>query len=159
MVENTIMPSTKLDGIAEIRIDVHTGVRSLFAKQSFEENEVISNFTWLEEFKTPTYLTVQIKEEVHIELQPKFLECINHSCAPNAFFDTTKKQLVCIQTIKIGEEITFFYPSAEWNMDKPFECNCGSKACIGFVRGALHLKENELIHYRFTDFIQQKIKQ
>jgi SET domain len=158
MRQSTVTINFKEEGIAEIRRDVTTGVRSLFAKQSFNTNDVISNFTWDEEFKKPTYLTVQIDENKHIELTPKFLECINHSCEPNTFFDTTKKQLVCLKPISIGEEFTFFYPSAEWDMDQPFECLCGSKACIGFVRGALHLNEKERNNYRFTDFIQQKLK-
>jgi hypothetical protein len=145
-------------GVAEIRTDVNTNTRSLFSKQAFEPNEVISNFSWDEVFETPTYLTVQIGENKHIELKPLFLECVNHSCEPNAFFDVTNKQLVCLKPINNGEEITFFYPSAEWNMDQPFECLCGSKACIGFVRGALHLNEKQRNHYRFTDFIQQKMK-
>jgi SET domain len=158
MSQNIETIHIKKEGIAEVRTDVNTGIRSLFAKQSFNVNDVISNFSWEEEFETPTYLTVQIDEKKHIELQPKFLECINHSCEPNAFFDTSKKQLICLKAINAGEEFTFFYPSAEWNMDQPFECLCGSKTCIGFVRGALHLKENERSHYRFTDFIQQKLK-
>jgi hypothetical protein len=158
MQTNITNATFKETGIAEIRTDVNTGVRSLFAKQSFNANDVISNFDWDEVYKTPTYLTVQIGESEHIELKPIFLECINHSCEPNAFFDVTNKKLVCIKPIEAGEELTFFYPSAEWNMDQPFECYCGSKECIGFVRGALHLNQNERNHYRFTDFIQQKLK-
>jgi SET domain len=157
MNQHTATINFKEKGKAEIRTDATTGVRSLFAKQTFKTNDVISNFTWEEEFENPTYLTVQIDENKHIELQPTFLECINHSCEPNAFFDTTKKQLICIKPINTGEEFTFFYPSAEWNMDQPFECLCGSKDCIGFVRGALHLNEKQRKHYRFTDFIQQKM--
>jgi SET domain len=158
MIQNMETINVKKGGIAEVRTDVHNGVRSLFAKQAFDADVVVSNFTWAEEFENPTYLTVQINENIHIELQPKFLECINHSCEPNAFFDTSKKQLISLRQINAGEEITFFYPSAEWEMDQPFECLCGSKHCIGFVRGALHLKENELNHYRFTEFIQSKLK-
>lgn len=149
---------TDKQACAEVRTDVNTSVRSLFAKQNYKINDVISNFSWNEVFETPTYLTVQIEEDKHIELIPQYLECINHSCEPNVFFDTKKKQLVCIKPINVGEEFTFFYPSAEWNMDQPFECICGSTICIGFVRGALHLNENHKLKYRFTDFIHQKLK-
>ena len=158
MSGNSIAINFTNKGIAEIRTNVNTNHRSLFAKQAFETNEVISHFSWDEIFKTPTYLTVQIGENEHVELIPTFLECINHSCEPNAFFDTTKKVLICLKPIKAGDELTFFYPSAEWNMDQPFECLCASKACIGFVRGALHLNNEQRNHYRFTDFIQQKMK-
>ncbi len=144
--------------IAEVRTDINTSIRSLFAKQAFKVNDVISNFTWDKIYTTPTYLTVQIAENIHVELIPTFLECINHSCEPNAFFETSKKALICIKPIQIGEEFTFFYPSAEWEMDQPFECLCRSKSCIGFVRGALYLNKEQHMKYRFTDFIQQKLK-
>ena len=144
-------------GLAEVRTDVITGHRSLFAKKSFQPEDVISEFYWNEVLNKPTYLTVQIGENEHIELLPSFLECANHSCAPNAFFDTTRRQLVCILPIAKGEEITFFYPSAEWDMDQPFDCHCNSSACIGHIAGAKYLSEAQKNHYRFTDFIQHKI--
>ncbi len=158
MRNSTSIINFKEAGIAEIRTDVNTSHRSLFAKKKIETGDVISHFNWDKVFKTPTYLTVQIGENEHIELKPTFLECINHSCEPNSFFDIHKKELICLKPIQKGEEFTFFYPSAEWNMDQPFECLCESKDCIGFVRGALHLTNEQRNHYRFTDFIQQKMK-
>jgi len=144
-------------GFAEIRTDVVTNNRSLFAKKDFNINEVISDFYWTEVFKEPNYLTVQIGENQHIELLPSFLECTNHSCNPNTFFDTDRRQLVCIKQIKKGDEITFFYPSAEWDMDRPFYCSCGSEQCIGYIAGAKYLTKMQQAHYRFTGFIQQKL--
>ena len=119
--ETLKMPYT---GLVERKVDPITGFRSLLSKKSFMENDVISEFYWNVILKTPSYLTVQIGENQHIELLPSHLECANHSCDPNSFFDTTKRQLVCIKPIKKGDEITFFYPSAEWDMDRPFECIC-----------------------------------
>jgi SET domain len=144
-------------GFAEIRTDVITGNRSLFAKKSFQADEVICPFYWDAVYDSPTYLTVQIAENQHVELLPKFLECTNHSCEPNCFFDTAKKQFICLRTIKVGDELTFFYPSAEWAMDQPFECVCGSEHCVGIVRGAKYLRPEALKYHRFTDFIQQKL--
>ena len=146
-------------GFAEIRTDVITGNRSLFSKQTFNTNDVICPFYWAFVYDKPTYLTVQIGDKEHIELLPTFLECLNHNCSPNCFFDTTKKQLICLKPINKGDEFTFFYPSAEWDMDQPFECVCGSKDCIGVVRGAKYLPKSVLNKYRFTDFIQQKLNQ
>jgi hypothetical protein len=143
--------------IAEMRIDVITGNRSLFAKRVFQENEVITPFYWTKVYDTPNYLTIQIAERQHVELLPAWLECTNHSCDPNAFFDTTKKQLVCIKPIANGEEITFFYPSSEWDIDRAFECGCNSSHCLGHIAGAKHLAKEEKAHYRFTDFIKQKM--
>jgi SET domain len=145
------------ENLTEIRVNNETGFRSLFSNIIFYERDVISNFSWKKIFKIPSYLTVEIAENEHILLEPTFLECINHSCSPNAYFDTTLKQLVCLREIGINEEITFFYPSTEWEMDKPFECYCGSKDCIGIVSGAKYLKTNTIKNYRFTDYINLKI--
>lgn len=138
-------------------IDPVTGFRSLLARKSFRVNEVISDYYWNVIRSKPNYLTVQIGENQHIELMPSYLECANHSCNPNAFFDTTKSQFICIKQIKKGEEITFFYPSAEWDMDRPFDCLCKSLNCIGQVKGAKYLTKEQLTRYRFTDFISKKL--
>jgi SET domain-containing protein len=143
--------------IVEVITDITNNNRSLLSKKTFFKNEVISEFGWDIVYESPNYLTVQVEENKHIILQPSFLECINHSCAPNSFFDTTKNELICINPIAIGEEITFFYPSAEWDMDQAFECHCGSSCCIGFVQGAKHLQKEFTKQYQFTNFIQKKL--
>jgi SET domain len=147
-----------LTEIAEIRIDPITSARSLFSKKDFKANEVIIGFMARDVHSTPNYLTVQISEHEHIELFPECLECANHSCNPNCFFDTTSMNFVTLKRIKAGEEFTFFYPSAEWDMDQSFECNCGSSNCIGNIKGAKYLSDASLKTYRFTDFIQQKLR-
>ncbi|NOT76336.1 MAG: SET domain-containing protein-lysine N-methyltransferase [Cyclobacteriaceae bacterium] len=143
--------------VAEKRTDATHGHRSLFSKENFSKEDVIADFYWDNIYPTPTYLTVQISEHEHILLRPEYLECINHSCDPNAFFDTTRKQLIAVKSIEKGEQFTFFYPSAEWDMDQPFQCQCGSKNCIGMIKGAKYLPENVLSFYRFTDFIKGKL--
>jgi hypothetical protein len=155
-----IEPAIDLDQteVAEIRIDPISGNRSLFSKKAFRKNEVIIEFLAKSVRSTPTYLTVQIGEDLHIELLPECLACANHSCDPNCFFDTSTMEFVTIKDIPAGEEFTFFYPSAEWDMDRPFQCNCGSEQCIGIVQGAKYLSSESLRKYRFTDFIQQKLK-
>lgn len=143
---------------AEIRIDPITGNRSLFSRKFFQKDEVIMDFLAKSVQSTPTYLTVQVGETEHIELFPDCLACANHSCDPNCFFDTTSMQFVCIKDIAEGEEFTFFYPSAEWDMDQPFKCNCGSNDCVAFIQGAKYLSQESLTKYRFTDFIKTKLK-
>jgi SET domain len=133
------------------------GGRSLLAEKSFRVHDVISPFHWTSVQENPSRMTVQIGEKQHIELLPYALECVNHSCEPNAFFDTERRQLICIKPITHREEITFFYPSAEWDMGAPFDCHCGSVHCIGRVAGAKYLSALQRIQYQFTEFIQQKI--
>jgi len=153
-IETVDMDQTE---VAEIRIDPITGHRSLFAKKDFKKDELIIKFLGKNIQATPTYLTVQIGEHEHIELFPECLECANHSCDPNCFFDTTTMEFVALGPIKASEEFAFFYPSAEWDMDQAFKCLCGSNECVGMIKGAKYLSESEIKKYRFTDFIQMKL--
>jgi hypothetical protein len=102
-------------------------------------------------------LTVQIDIGKHITLQPEFLQYINHSCEPNVFFDTTTMHLVALKKILQQEEMTFFYPSTEWEMVQPFNCYCGSVNCLGTIKGASFLPKDIWKQYRLTDFIQQQL--
>lgn len=154
---NQILIDTSQSEIAEIRTNLIKKHRSLYCRKEFKAHEVVVEFGWTEIHSKPSYLTVQIGENEHIELVPEYLECINHSCDPNCFFDTTSKQLVSLKDIAAGEEITFFYPSAEWDMDQIFQCDCGCKNCLGVIKGAKYLDDRSLKNYRFTDFIKQKL--
>jgi hypothetical protein len=144
--------------IAEIRTNLVKKHRSLYARKKFRPNQLIVEFNWTEIHATPTYLTVQVGENEHIELFPEYLECINHSCDPNSFFDTSSKRLVALKAIAPGEEITFFYPSTEWDMDQIFKCHCNCSNCLGIIKGAKYLDKAAVRKYRFTDFINQKLK-
>ena len=145
------------DDIAEIRIDPTKNHRSLFSRREFSANEIISDFGSRRTYSKPSYLTIQISDSKHIELLPDYLECINHSCDPNCFFDTAKRQLISLKHIMEGEELTFFYPSTEWDMDRAFQCNCGNDNCIGLIQGAKYLPEPIVKNYQFTRFIEQKL--
>lgn len=136
-----------------------SGQRSLHATKAFKHGEVISPFRAEEELSSPTYLTLQKDDELHIKLLPSFLQYVNHSCSPSAFFDTTLMQFVALKDIEEGEELTFFYPSTEWVMAQAFECRCGSATCLGRIQGAAFLSAEILNNYRLTNFIQRKIKE
>lgn len=144
-------------GIAEMRQKVSNEQNALFALQSFQPGEVIAEFWAGTIAAEPTYLTVQVDVGKHITLQPEFLQYINHSCDPNVFFDTTLMQLVALKELNPGDEMTFFYPSTEWQMTQSFNCYCGSPNCLGDIRGAAYLSEDITKQYRFTDFIQQQL--
>jgi hypothetical protein len=155
---NLMTIKTSESDVAEKRTDVITRHRSLWSRKVFQPNEVIATFHWDTIHAKPSYLTVQISDTEHIELSPGYLECVNHSCDPNSFFDTAKRMFVALKPIQEGEEFTFFYPSSEWDMDQAFQCNCGSPACLGTIKGAKYLPAGLLKNYRFTDFIEQKLK-
>ncbi|HET9430737.1 MAG TPA: SET domain-containing protein-lysine N-methyltransferase [Chitinophagaceae bacterium] len=144
-------------GIAEMRQKLSNEQNALFALQSFQPGEMIAEF-WAGTISSePTYLTVQVDIGKHITLQPEFLQYINHSCEPNVFFDTSLMKLLALREIRKGEEMVFFYPSTEWQMTQSFNCYCGSKNCLGDIRGAAYLTEDVWKQYRLTDFIQQQL--
>ena len=144
-------------GIAEVRQSLLNQQNALFAQRSFHPGEIIAEFSAGTIAAEPTYLTVQVDVGKHITLQPEFLQYINHSCDPNVFFDTSSMKLVALKEIHPDEEMTFFYPSTEWEMTQSFSCYCGSPRCIGEIKGAAFLPEDIGRQYRLTSFIQQQL--
>lgn len=57
---------------------------------------------------------------------------MNHSCAPSVFLhlcpESHEKWKVKTgpEGVKAGQDITFFYPSTEWDMAQGFDCACGA---------------------------------
>jgi hypothetical protein len=143
--------------IAEVRQKLSNNQNALFALKSFKAGESIAGFSAGTISAEPTYLTVQIGTRKHITLEPEFLQYINHSCDPNVFFNTTTMELIALKAIEPGEELVFFYPSAEWKMTQSFQCYCGSPRCLGTIKGAQYLSPAIQSQYRFTDFIQQQL--
>jgi hypothetical protein len=146
------------NNILEVWMDEVSGQHSTFSKVSFQPDEIVCDFGASAIVLTPSYLTVQLNSDEHIYLQPSFLQYINHSCSPNVFFDTHHFKLVCLEIIKEGDELCYFYPSTEWEMSQPFQCVCGSENCLGYINGASHLPEDVSHRYRFSDFILQQLK-
>lgn len=146
-----------LSSIMEVRYHAHTGQRHLHASRSFHKGEVIISFGAREILSEPTYLTLQTDIGKHILLSPEIVQFCNHSCTPNVFFDTTMMEFRAIADIATGEEMTFFYPSTEWEMAQPFQCHCGTSKCLGLIRGASAIPEEVLSGYQLTDFIHRQL--
>lgn len=100
----------------------------------------------------PTYQTIQISSQQHIE-QLGALAYMNHSCKPNVIIQTGELVCYAAREICAGEELTFFYPSTEWEMARPFMCQCGAAECIRLVVGSRYLPLDVLSRY----FINQHI--
>ena len=145
-------------GFADVMINNLTGEKSLHSLQQFKKDAIVCEFSTGVTSSIPTYLTVQIGIEKHITLSPEFLQYCNHSCNPNVFFDTTNYELIALKNIEIGEELTFFYPSSEWDMTQSFACTCNNKNCLHNIKGAKYLAKEILPNYRFTDFINSMLK-
>jgi hypothetical protein len=144
---------------ADVLLNTSTNQKSLNATIAIRPGEVISKFYAGITQSYATYLTVQTGVDTHITLQPEFLQYINHSCEPNVFFDTATLELICLKPLQSGDELTFFYPSTEWDMSQPFVCNCKSAGCLQLINGASHLDQSTLKKYRLTNFIKQMAHQ
>lgn len=85
--------------------------------------------------KEKTYQTIQVGPDKHC-LVDSDVTLLNHSCNPNLIVDTSSGFIYAQKNINPGEELNYFYPSTEWDMARPFVCNCRNPECIGIVKGA-----------------------
>ncbi|CAH7685822.1 hypothetical protein BY996DRAFT_6430068 [Phakopsora pachyrhizi] len=116
------------------------------------------------------YTSVQVSEEdpendqiSHIDLGSE-LVYINHGCDPNVKFDLpdgllgfreSRWKLVALKDIKENDPLSFAYFSTEWDMKQPFDCTCGSKRCLGKIKGAKHIPAEILDRYFINDHIKR----
>lgn len=143
----------------DVLLNTSTDQKCFCATKAIQPGETISRFHAGTTQPYATYLTVQTGVDRHITLLPEYLQYINHSCEPSVFFNTTTMELVALKPLVAGDELTFFYPSTEWDMAQPFVCNCGNNNCLQLINGASHLSAETLSRYHLTDFIKQQVKQ
>jgi hypothetical protein len=127
---------------------------ALIAERDYQAGEVIARFNDAKPAKQ-SYLTVQVGPGRHVELET--LGNLNHSCRPNTVIDTASRTVTACRAIKAGEMLTFFYPSTEWHMDRPFVCQCGETECLRFVAGARYLTADILSRYYINAHIVEAI--
>jgi hypothetical protein len=125
----------------------------LVTDQAHRKGELICRIENYQVTERATYQTVQIGPRSHIE-ELGVLAYLNHSCQPNTIVDTTALEVRAERDIAPGEELSFFYPSTEWEMDRPFICLCGAAQCVRLVAGAKYLSIDTLARY----FINQHIR-
>ncbi|CAN8103271.1 unnamed protein product [Discula destructiva] len=102
-----------------------------------------------------SYATVQAGRDRHILLNSDLLY-LNHSCEPSLIIDTDKMQILAGERgLRPGDELTFFYPSTEWNMAQPFTCNCGTPSCHGKISGAMDMPPAQLEGYWLSSHIRE----
>jgi hypothetical protein len=128
----------------------------LITDQPFSRGGLIYRITGHRLVHQPTYQTIQISAAEHIE-ELGVVAYLNHSCRPNTFVDTAALTVTAARDIAAGEELTFFYPSTEWEMDRPFVCLCGAPQCIRLVAGAKYLSVDTLSRYFINRHIHQLI--
>lgn len=82
---------------------------------------------------------------------------MNHSCTPSVEFDmsTFEVRVSRDRPLEVGDELTFFYPSTEWDMTQPFNCNCGSQSCLGMISGAKNMDPSILNRYWLNPHVKE----
>ncbi|KAF2734408.1 hypothetical protein EJ04DRAFT_512525 [Polyplosphaeria fusca] len=107
---------------------------------------------------TCAYSSVQASKDLHIELNCD-LVYINHSCSPTLVFDMSRWEIKVNPDLegglKVGDELTFFYPSTEWDMAQPFDCHCAQPECRGRISGAKDMPEMVLRKYWLNPHIEE----
>ncbi|KAF4974017.1 hypothetical protein FZEAL_9037 [Fusarium zealandicum] len=85
---------------------------------------------------------------------------INHSCDPNLVVDTARMEVRVADDrhIKAGDELTWFYPSAEWEMAQSFPCECGTRRCLTAIRGSKFIEPVLLKGYFLNRHIQEHLE-
>ncbi len=136
-----------------LTIKTENKFRSLITKQAYRKGEIICEIPTEKVVSKPNRYTVQIGRDRHTNVGK--LAALNHSCDPNVILDTERLIMVACRDIQAGEELTFFYPSTEWEMDAPFICLCGASNCIHVVAGARFLPLSTLEHHFLNKHIRE----
>jgi hypothetical protein len=130
--------------------------RTAITVHEIKQGEVIAHILPYSSKAEPDFLSVQIGNKQHI--LDTLLEAMNHSCSPTTFVNIERMQVIALRDILPGEELTFFYPSTEWEMDRPFQCQCKSPQCIGLVAGARSLSISQMVQFQLNLHIKNMIK-
>ena len=136
----------------KLSIKTENKFRTLTTKQKYNKGEVICSMPSENLTDKPNRFTVQIGHDKHTHVGK--LAALNHSCDPNVILDTENMEMVAARDIEKGEELYFFYPSTEWQMDAPFICLCGSANCINVVAGARFLPLSTLERHYLNPHIR-----
>jgi len=126
----TLMPS-------DLVIRTQDKYRSLTVGRVFRKGTIICPIPSESLYREPNQFTVQVGVDRHVEV--KELASMNHSCDPSTVLDTKRMLVFAARDLAAGDELTFFYPSTEWEMSSPFICLCGAPNCIHVVAGARFL--------------------
>lgn len=127
--------------------------------KSFGAGQVFSKITGTTNTSERTFATVQTGKNSDIDLNTDLVFC-NHSCDPSVVFDMHRMEVRVVddRPLEKHSDLTFFYPSSEWDMQQPFQCNCGSPKCVGQIKGAKYLSNDVLSRYWLNPHIEDLLK-
>ncbi|KAF3911165.1 hypothetical protein AA313_de0208930 [Arthrobotrys entomopaga] len=108
-----------------------------------------------------TYTSVATGPNSRIELNSDLVFC-NHSCKPSLIFDMIRFEVRVSdeRDLRVGDPLTFFYPSSEWSMVQPFDCECGAGVdCLGYISGARDIDYHILEKYWLNQHIRKLVEE
>ena len=136
-----------------LAIKTENKFRTLTTKQAYKKGDTICEMPSENIMDKPNRFTVQIAKDKHTHVGK--LAALNHSCDPNVILDTEHLLMYACKDIEKGDELSFFYPATEWEMDAPFICLCGAANCIHVVAGARFLPLSTLEHHFLNKHIRE----
>lgn len=128
---------------------------ALFASHHWKKGELISPLSWKNKYTAPTRMSVQRSENLHADIFPFELRYMNHSCNPNVVLDLECDEVKALRDILPGDELTFFYPSTEWEMAEPFSCQCKAERCLGEIGGSVKMPVETLSKYQLSPIVMR----
>ncbi|KAJ9414934.1 hypothetical protein QL093DRAFT_2121431 [Fusarium oxysporum] len=107
-----------------------------------------------------TWTSFQTGRDEHMEFNSDIV-FINHSCDPNLVVDTARMEVRVADDRHIarGDELTWFYPSAEWEMAQSFPCECGTERCLVAIRGSRYVEPEKLKGYFLNQHIHELMEE
>jgi len=114
----------------------------------------IASFADAPRLPAPTRYTIQVSETEHVEDIGVFKN-LNHSCDPSVHVDTSTLTAHTLRALEPGDELTFFYPSTEWDMAEPFDCGCRAAGCVRHITGAKDLPDDVRARYQMNPHVER----
>ena len=147
--------------LSVLHIRSHQKYRSLTTKRAYKAGDIICPIPTAQLYDKPNQYTVQIGTNQHVEVRE--LSALNHACDPSVILDTTRLLVFAARDLQADDELTFFYPSTEWEMSSPFICLCGAANCIHVVAGARFLPlstlEGHFLNYHIRQLMFELLNQ
>jgi hypothetical protein len=128
--------------------------KGLVATRDIRKGEVVATFDSTRAHRAPTWQSVQIGPNRHVD-DPACLNLLNHSCAPTVRIHVGRRAVIANRRIRKVEVLSFFYPSTEWRMARPFPCHCGAPGGLEEVRGARDLPLEVLRRFPLSAHIRR----
>ena len=128
---------------SNIEMKLYKGYKGLYARKDFTAGSVIFPLKGRISRRGNKY-SVQLTTDKHLDFplirKPNddlhyAWQYVNHNCEPSGYVNAAEYSFCALRNIGRGEEITFNYLTTEYELASPFQCECQSANCFGFIRG------------------------